>query len=128
MDKLSTVKISVKKFPVPLSKMEVRDQLDVCEQKLLLLMKQLQLKVGPPGAERDKKMASSGFQAFLEGGLRQDNLRITVEKEESDYEETYEYESQEHEEALSRSDIKRLGDQLLDVHRPKKKKTKKAKN
>ncbi|XP_066294716.1 outer dynein arm-docking complex subunit 3-like [Branchiostoma lanceolatum] len=128
MDKLNAVKISVKKFPVPVSKMEVRDHLDVCEQKLLLLMKQVQLKVGPPGAERDKKMASSGFQAFLEGGLRQDNLRITVEKEESEYEETYEYESQEHEEALSRSDIKRLGDELLDVHRPKKKKTKKSKN
>ncbi|XP_078603801.1 outer dynein arm-docking complex subunit 3-like [Branchiostoma floridae x Branchiostoma japonicum] len=128
MDKLSSVKISVKKFPVPSSKMEVRDHLDVCEQKLLLLMKQLQLKVGPPGAERDKNMASSGFQAFLEGGLRKDNVRITVEKEESDYEDTYEYESQEHEEALSRSDIKRLGDQLLDVHRPKKKKTKKSKN
>ncbi|CAH1271147.1 CCDC151 [Branchiostoma lanceolatum] len=128
MDKLNAVKISVKKFPVPVSKMEVRDHLDVCEQKLLLLMKQVQLKVGPPGVERDKKMASSGFQAFLEGGLRQDNLRITVEKEESEYEETYEYESQEHEEALSRSDIKRLGDELLDVHRPKKKKTKKSKN
>ena len=67
------------------------------------------------------------FQEFLEGQLSPDNLRIKLERSESTHGFNH-MDSEETQEVLTRHDLKKAGQKLIDSkEKPKKKRAKKSK-
>ncbi len=105
----------------------VFEELDLCGKKLDKLLQELNLEPESTAEEEFKvKLESIEFHDFLESQLSDDNVRIKLIKNDSRLStlSEFDFDGQEHEQAFNRTDIKNLGNKLIES-KTKRKKSKK---
>ena len=101
---------------------DIVDALGMCESKLMRLMDYNKIK---DSASYNKILNSTEFQEFMEGKLSGDNLRVRLDEPDAYDSDDFGYDSQDNEDMLTASDIKRQGQNLMDSRKNKKRGRKK---
>ncbi|XP_071802430.1 outer dynein arm-docking complex subunit 3-like [Asterias amurensis] len=93
------------------------DQLQVCENKLVKLMSQANIR---DSSSFKKIMNSTEFHDFMENRLANENLRVRLDEPDSYDSDDFGYDSQDNEEMMTNADIKKEGQNLLEQKKNKK--------
>ncbi|PIK35614.1 putative coiled-coil domain-containing protein [Apostichopus japonicus] len=100
------------------------DVLNVCENKIVHLMNQANLK--DAASVTDVKKCPE-FREYMESHISADNLRVNLDQPDQYDSDGFGYDSQDNEEMMTNADIKKQGQQLMDFKRNKRR-TKKRKS
>ncbi|XP_077986270.1 outer dynein arm-docking complex subunit 3-like [Glandiceps talaboti] len=90
---------------------DIMDKLNLVEMKLVNILNLLQL---ADKTTVKQALAGQDFQDFMENTLPPENVRICIEEEDDYVTNELDYDSQDNEETLSRQDIKRQGQNLVE--------------
>ncbi|XP_071495904.1 outer dynein arm-docking complex subunit 3-like [Diadema antillarum] len=123
-DNLKDIKVRPPMRNIPAVVDDPIDQLNVCEAKLLHMMQQASVK---DSATFTKVKNSPEFQEFMENHLSPENLRIRMDEPDAYDSDEFGYDSQDNEDMMTSSDIKRQGQNLMNAKKSKRR-TRKKKN
>lgn len=108
----------------PEIKGNVEEQIPICRRKLETLLR----KISTAAPDMEAKLQCGQFQDFLEQKMPADNVRVKLDKTDSRLStlSEFDFDTQDHEQAPGRTDIKKMGQKMIDAKvKPKRKKTKK---
>eukprot|EP00057_Strongylocentrotus_purpuratus_P008210 XP_011662684.1 PREDICTED: coiled-coil domain-containing protein 151 isoform X2 [Strongylocentrotus purpuratus] len=121
VDTLKDIQVRGSMRNLALSTEDPVEQLNICEVKLLSMMRKANVK---DTATFWQVKSSPEFQEFMENHLAPENLRIRMDEPDAYDSDEYGYDSQDNEDMLTNADIKRQGQNLMNAKKSKRKKKK----